>query len=113
MADLNRVKKVSGPIQAAAVCMCYVMCRCALLQELKECGKDSVVKVSLVSDADLLHWKGHIKGPEGTPYEGGEFCIDINLPADYPFVPPKVIHYHHHPVWCNAVRCSPARSTCR
>ena len=60
-------------------------------QELKECGKDTVVKVSLINESDLLHWKGHIKGPEGTPYEGGMFTIDITLPADYPFVPPKVM----------------------
>ena len=72
----------------------------SLLQELKECGKDSVVKVSLVSESDLLHWKGHIKGPEGTPYEGGMFCIDINLPADYPFVPPKVVTSTLDHAWC-------------
>jgi ubiquitin-conjugating enzyme (huntingtin interacting protein 2) len=31
-----------------------------------------------------------IKGPVGTPYEGGIFKVDIQLPSDYPFVPPKV-----------------------
>ena len=46
--------------------------------------------VELVSDSNLLHWKGQIKGPEGTPYEGGTFVVDIVLPGDYPFVPPKV-----------------------
>ena len=43
----------------------------------------------MVDEANLLHWKGHIKGPVGTPYEGGFFDIDIQLPSDYPFVPPK------------------------
>ena len=38
----------------------------------------------------MLHWKGEIKGPQGTPYEAGKFIIDITLPADYPFVPPKM-----------------------
>lgn len=43
-----------------------------------------------MSENDVLHWKGQINGPVGTPYEGGKFAIDIVLPADYPFVPPKV-----------------------
>ena len=63
------------------------------LQELRDCSKDaetSGLKVELVDESNLLHWKGHIKGPVGTPYEGGLFNIYIVLPPDYPFVPPKV-----------------------
>jgi len=70
MADINRIKK-----------------------ELKDCAKDSEtsgLEVKLVDEANLLHWKGAIKGPIGTPYEGGIFRIDIVLPSDYPFVPPKM-----------------------
>jgi len=37
-----------------------------------------------------MHWRGTLKGPSGTPYEGGIFSIDIRLPPDYPFVPPKM-----------------------
>uniref|UniRef100_A0A7S0J5X8 E2 ubiquitin-conjugating enzyme n=1 Tax=Calcidiscus leptoporus TaxID=127549 RepID=A0A7S0J5X8_9EUKA len=64
-------------------------------KELKDCmasssGDDSVVQACLVSESNLLHWKGQIKGPVGTPYEGGTFKIDIKLPTDYPFVPPKM-----------------------
>ena len=44
----------------------------------------------MLDEANLMHWKGTLKGPAGTPYEGGVFKIDIQLPADYPFVPPKV-----------------------
>lgn len=62
-------------------------------QELKECNKDieiSGLQAKLVNESDMLHWKGEIKGPQGTPYEAGKFVIDITLPADYPFVPPKM-----------------------
>ena len=50
---------------------------------------DSPVTASLVND-DLTHWKGSIKGPEDTPYQGGVFRVDITLPEDYPFAPPKM-----------------------
>ena len=33
---------------------------------------------------------GRFKGPEGTPYEGGEYVVDIEIPSDYPFKPPKM-----------------------
>ena len=62
-------------------------------QELRDCQKDkdtSGLEVRVLDEANLMHWKGTLKGPTGTPYEGGVFKIDIQLPADYPFVPPKV-----------------------
>ncbi|RYY87647.1 hypothetical protein EON63_03765 [archaeon] len=31
-----------------------------------------------------------IKGPSDTPYVGGTFHVDINIPKDYPFSPPKM-----------------------
>ena len=40
---------------------------------------------------DLFHWKGIIKGPPDTVYEGGKFLIDIVIPEEYPYVPPKVV----------------------
>jgi ubiquitin-conjugating enzyme (huntingtin interacting protein 2) len=27
---------------------------------------------------------------QGTPYEGGKFYVDIIVPENYPFVPPKM-----------------------
>lgn len=37
---------------------------------------------------DLTHLKGTFPGPEGTPYEGGRFRVDIKIPTEYPFRPP-------------------------
>ena len=62
-------------------------------QELKDCNKDGEkagIKAILPDESNLLHWKGEIHGPTGTAYEGGKFVVDIILPSDYPFVPPKV-----------------------
>lgn len=36
------------------------------------------------------HLRGTISGPEGTPYEGGRFEVDILIPKQYPFEPPKM-----------------------
>ena len=77
-------------------------------QELRDCQKDketSGLEVSVPDEGNLMHWKGTLKGPTGTPYEGGVFKIDIQLPADYPFVPPKVRrlggrpHTHRGAAW--------------
>jgi ubiquitin-conjugating enzyme E2 O len=35
------------------------------------------------------------QGPRGTPYSDGLFFFDIQLPSDYPEVPPRV-YYHAH-----------------
>jgi ubiquitin-conjugating enzyme (huntingtin interacting protein 2) len=63
-----------------------------LLKELKEVTKDdtSGIKAAPVVEGNLRHLKGTIPGPSGTPYEGGVFEIDIVIPKQYPFEPPKM-----------------------
>nr|CUU97331.1 hypothetical transcript [Hymenolepis microstoma] len=49
------------------------------------------IKVELVDSRDLFHWKAIIKGPLNSPYAGGYFLIDIQIPDAYPFLPPKLV----------------------
>lgn len=41
-------------------------------------------------DGNLKLLKGEISGPPDTPYEGGNFILEINVPDKYPFDPPRV-----------------------
>ena len=51
--------------------------------------KNSNVQVKLVNN-DIRHWKGRIKGPIDTCYQGGIFDVDIVIPNEYQFKPPKM-----------------------
>jgi len=42
------------------------------------------------NENNLYKWKATIIGPPETPYEGGIFKFDIELPKNYPFSPPIV-----------------------
>jgi len=57
-------------------------------REVKQAA-DAGVGADLVRD-DFSHWKGTITGPKGSPYENGVFVVDIEIPKNYPFVPPKM-----------------------
>lgn len=63
-----------------------------LKKELAEvCKVDQTSGViARVKSDDMRTLKGTIKGPESTCYEGGIFEIDIRIPNQYPFEPPKM-----------------------
>jgi len=62
-----------------------------LRQELKSHDKDPTPGITAgpIND-NLMHWQAAIAGPEGTPYEGGLFQLDLVLPDNYPYAPPKI-----------------------
>jgi len=63
-----------------------------LMKELAEVGKDdsSGVNAKPKTEGNLRHLIGTINGPSSTVYEGGVFEIDITIPKQYPFEPPKM-----------------------
>lgn len=48
------------------------------------------IKVEIIDQSDLTKLRGIITGPPDSPFEGGKFILDINIPDSYPFNPPKV-----------------------
>jgi hypothetical protein len=46
------------------------------------CGAEKTLQKT---GENLFEWNATIMGPEGSPYAGGIFFLDIVFPADYPF----------------------------
>lgn len=62
-----------------------------LAKELEKMRAEPVVGIQAEPCGDnLLRWKARIQGPEGSPYEGGCFEVDIDMSARYPLEPPKL-----------------------
>lgn len=72
-----------------------------LQQEILELQENPVSNCSAGPEKDdITHWKATIFGPEGTPYHGGVFYLDVKFPSEYPFKPPKI--YFTTPIYhCN------------
>ena len=58
-------------------------------REIREANDNSGVSAEIVNDS-YTHWKGTLKGPDGTPYAGGVFVVNIVIPPNYPFEPPQM-----------------------
>ena len=59
------------------------------LTDLIKGEAESGVVATPIND-NIMHLTGTLKGPGGTPYDGGTFIVDIMIPQQYPFEPPKM-----------------------
>jgi ubiquitin-conjugating enzyme (huntingtin interacting protein 2) len=61
-------------------------------KELADLQKDSESKITAfpADGSDVSHLKATFLGPPDTPYEGGTFVVDVKIPNEYPFHPPKM-----------------------
>jgi ubiquitin-conjugating enzyme (huntingtin interacting protein 2) len=59
------------------------------INDIRALSQDSLVMAETIN-GDLTHWRGIIQGPADTPYEGGTFYVDVSVPSDYPYSPPKI-----------------------
>ena len=69
-----------------------------LRKEMVEMEQSADADAVLVANPEnLLAWRGWIRGPEGTSFEGGVFELSIDVSMQYPLVPPKI--YFKTPVF--------------
>ncbi|KAL6920880.1 hypothetical protein ACHAPO_004437 [Fusarium lateritium] len=64
-----------------------------ILKELKDIELDhdsSGVNATLASDGVMTRLKGTFPAPPDTPYSGGTYTVDIQIPDQYPFKAPKM-----------------------
>ncbi|TIB38730.1 hypothetical protein E3P86_01468 [Wallemia ichthyophaga] len=62
-----------------------------ILKEIKDCqlNDDTGILVEMVNE-NPYHLIGSFDGPDETPYQGGHFQVDIQVPDNYPFQPLKM-----------------------
>ena len=61
-------------------------------KEINNLEKEQIPGIFItVDEVNLRHFRAVIVGPEGTPYEGGMFNVELFLTDSYPMEPPKVL----------------------
>ena len=71
----------------------FILATKRLLKDLDELEKNKLPTVGVTAkplENDLFQWHANIRGPEGTPYEGGIFHLEITIPETYPHDPPSI-----------------------
>ncbi|KAI9103335.1 putative ubiquitin-conjugating enzyme E2 [Phlyctochytrium arcticum] len=68
-----------------------------LLKEYSEFRRDhhpQVLELQPREEDNLFRWHATLQGGPGTPYEGGTFILDMQIPNSYPLAAPKVTFSH-------------------
>jgi ubiquitin-conjugating enzyme E2 D/E len=72
-----------------------------VLKEFELTQKEPIdgISISMPNIDNCYKWHAIITGPEGTPYAGGQFHLELSLPAEYPIKPPeaKFLTKIYHP----------------
>ena len=58
--------------------------------EIIRITNDKNVSARPINDSNIKKWMATIIGPENSPYEGGIFKLNIEIPDNYPFKPPHI-----------------------
>jgi ubiquitin-protein ligase len=64
-----------------------------LQRDLKELEDQTIPLVGISArplSNSLFTWHGNLRGPEGTPFEGGVFHFEMTFPLNYPVSPPTL-----------------------
>eukprot|EP00826_Nyctotherus_ovalis_P059993 TRINITY_DN838_c0_g2_i4.p1 TRINITY_DN838_c0_g2~~TRINITY_DN838_c0_g2_i4.p1 ORF type:complete len:1376 (-),score=453.51 TRINITY_DN838_c0_g2_i4:170-4297(-) len=65
-----------------------------LIRDLQEIEKNKIPTVGVTArplSDNMYVWHANLRGPEGTPYEGGVFHLVMNFTSKYPTEPPTIM----------------------
>jgi len=87
-----------------------------IIKETQRLMQEPVPGISAVpDDGNARYFHVVVAGPEGSPFEGGVFKLELFLPEDYPMSAPKVCpcipHSSTSPCVCGRSGLSPASTT--
>lgn len=69
----------------------YAMASRRVSAERNQVSKDCRDVASFSEDSsDPMTWHLNLKGPAGSPYDGGNFPLTVSFPTKYPFKPPSL-----------------------
>lgn len=62
-----------------------------ILKEIEDISREppDFITAGPIDEKDLYHWEASIIGPDDSDYKNGIFLLDIKIPKEYPFKPPK------------------------